>query len=723
METGLHPDDFHIREHPILSPGEEATIEFSWSEETLPARRGETISSALFANGIRIFGHHPKDSSPQGIFCANGQCSQCMVIADGFPVKSCMEIVRPGMRIEPVESLPALPMVDDTPPFHDIEEREVECLIIGGGPAGLSAAIELGRAGVETLVVDDKHKLGGKLVLQTHKFFGSMADCYAGMRGIDIGGVLEDEIARLENVTCQVNTNAVAVFSDRKVGLVHDGRHYVLVRPKTMLVAAGAREKSLIFRGNTLPGVYGAGAFQTLVNRDLVRAAEKLFIVGGGNVGLIAGYHALQAGIQVVGLVEALPECGGYKVHRDKLVRFGVPVYTSHTIVSANGDESVESVTIARIGPDWKAIEGTERSFECDTVLIAVGLDPVDEFYHKAVDFGMEVFSAGDAREIAEASAAMFSGKIKGREIARALGRDVEETPDDWLVTEQVLKSKPGTTRDEEMPGKEEGLFPVFHCSEEIPCNPCISVCPIHAVTVGEDIRNTPRFIGDEIGETCTGCAQCVTICPGLAVTMVDYRKDPEFPSVTIAHEFTKESVRKGDLVTVLDTVGAVLGTCEVEKVRSGAISVPGLPDIPGNRELEPESGKKKPKKSNTFRVLVIAPRDIARQIAGLQVQEEAVTEPMDLYVERLTDDTIVCRCERVSAGEIRAMIRAGSRDVNEIKVATRSGMGACGSKTCSGLIRRLFAEEGIDPGEITENVDRPFFVEIPLGVFCGTEE
>ena len=111
-----------------------------------------------------------------------------------------------------------------------------------------------------------------------------------------------------------------------------DGREYVLIDPQVVLVATGAREKFLAFKGNTLPGVYGAGAFQTLVNRDLVRPAEKLFIVGGGNVGLIAGYHALQAGIGVVGLVEALPKCGGYKVHKDKLVRMGVPIYTSHTV-------------------------------------------------------------------------------------------------------------------------------------------------------------------------------------------------------------------------------------------------------------------------------------------------------------------------------------------------------------------------------------------------------
>jgi Fe-S-cluster-containing hydrogenase component 2 len=355
-------------------------------------------------------------------------------------------------------------------------------------------------------------------------------------------------------------------------------------------------------------------------------------------------------------------------------------------------------------------IPGTERSFECDTVLVAVGLDPVNEFYHKALEFGMKAFAAGDAHEIAEASAAMFSGKIKGREIARVLGRNVEETPAEWLETEKVLKSKPGDTRSESLPEKEEGIFPVFHCCQDIPCNPCISVCPVHGITVGGDIRNTPRFVAEEIGEQCSGCAQCVTICPGLAVTLVDYRKDPEYPTVTLAHEFAKESVKPGDEVTVLDTVGGVLGRCIVEKVRRGALSAPPA-DVPSS-----------PKKSKTYKILLKAPKSIAKQIAGIQIQKPEVTDPMDLYVERLTDDTIVCRCERVSAGEIRSMIRTGSRDINEIKTATRSGMGACGSKTCNGLIKRLFAEEGIRIEEVTDNVSRPFFVEVPLGVFCGTE-
>jgi len=167
--------------------------------------------------------------------------------------------------------------------------------------------------------------------------------------------------------------------------------------------------------------------------------------------------------IEVVGLAEALPECGGYKVHRDKLARMGVPIYTSHTVLSANGTDRVESVTIATVDEGFRPIPGTEKSFSCDTVLIAVGLEPVNEFYEKAVEFGFTVFAAGDAEEIAEASAAIFAGKIKGMEIARALGVERGEIPSDWARSAEVLKSKPGKVYPEEVPAGDEGVFPVFH--------------------------------------------------------------------------------------------------------------------------------------------------------------------------------------------------------------------------------------------------------------------
>jgi sarcosine oxidase subunit alpha len=689
--------NFRITEHPILPPLHEERINFTWQGKKVVARKDEMISSALFSHGVRIFGHHIKDGAPQGIFCANGQCAQCLVLANHKPVKACMTPVKAGMIVEPLDHLPDLPKLDNPPLMEEVETLEIPVLIIGGGPAGMSAAIQLAQRGIKCILVDDKNRLGGKLVLQTHRFFGSINAVYAGTRGIDIATRLENEVRQYNDVELWINSTALAVFSDKLVGVLKEGNTYTLVKPQVLLNTAGAREKSLVFKGNTLPGVYGAGAFQTLVNRDRIKAAGRLFIVGGGNVGLIAGYHALQAGIEVVGLVEALPECGGYKVHKDKLARMGVPIYTAHTILSANGSEQVESVTIAKIGKDFLPIAGTENSFYCDTVLIAVGLDPVNEFTLKAQEYGMTILSAGDAEEIAEASAAMFSGKIKGLECARLLGKTGESIPDDWYQTAVVLKSHPGQITQEWLPDKEEGVFPVLHCSQEIPCNPCTSVCSQGLISIDEnDIRKVPLFIGEALGERCIGCEKCVTICPGLAITLIDYRKDRENPGVLIPYEYSAASIKEGDSVTVLDSIGKILGDVPV-------ISVKAI-----NRN------------DRTVLVKVKAPKSFAKLITGIRVQDPWVGRPLPAALERLENDTITCRCERVTAGEIRALIQDGYRDMNEIKAVTRAGMGACGGKTCAALILRLFKEEGIISADVTEGVKRPLFVEVPLGLLAG---
>ncbi len=693
--------NYRIIDHPILAPKRQEVITFFWKGAELKGLDAETISSALFANGIRTFGYHIKDGAPLGIFCANGQCSQCTVLANGLPVKACVEVLRPEMQVEPVRGNPALPKEAEAPnDFKPTQEVEIECLIIGGGPAGLAAAIELGKVGADVLIVDDKQHLGGKLVLQTHRFFGSINACYAGTRGIDIASRLEKDVRKYRHIDIWMNSTAIAVFSDGKAGVLREGREYVFIRPKTLLVAAGAREKSLVFKGNTLPGVYGAGAFQTLVNRDLVRCAERLFIVGGGNVGLIAAYHALQAGIEVVGLIEALPECGGYKVHKDKLLRFGVPIYTSHTVLSANGEHEVESVTISQIDKGWKAIPGTEKTFACDTILIAVGLNPVDEFFHKAKGFGMPVFAAGDAEEIAEASSAMFSGKIKGLEIAKSLGYSVGEIPPDWRRTAEVLKSRGGTAYGELIPETEEGVIPVLHCDQEIPCNPCTSVCPLGDIYIDpDDIRQVPEYIARRTGKPCIGCEKCVTICPGLAITLIDYRKG-EDPLVTIAYEFGKgkDAHKKGDIVTVLDIEGNILGNVEVLSTRMNKAT------------------------DRTVILKVRAPHEYAKKIAGVLLQNPEVGASFDQYVERLTDDMIVCRCERVTMKEIKEIILTGSRDVNEIKTISRAGMGACGGKTCETIIMRAFKDLGVPEEEVTPHVQRPLFIEASFGILAGVE-
>ena len=695
-----------ITSHPILDIPEKNSIEFFWQNQPLKAMAGETIASALIANGIDIFGHHPKDGSPLGLFCANGQCSQCMVLVEGKPIKSCMTQVKPGMRVLPLDGLPDikdLPLFGNKKDSLDIQiVREVPVLIIGGGPAGLSAAIELGQMGLEVLLVDDKSRLGGKLILQTHRFFGSTKAVYAGTRGIDIASRLEIQVRLLETVDIWLETTAVAIYEDQSVGLWQfEEDRYVRIKPQVILVATGARERSLPFKGNTLPGIYGAGAFQTLANRDLVKPAENLFIVGGGNVGLIAGYHALQAGINVVGLVEAAPECGGYKVHEDKLARFNVPIMTSHTILEARGQDHVKSVVIAEVDENFQPIPGSEQEFACDCVLIAVGLNPVDEFTTKAHEVNLPVFAAGDAAEIAEASAAMFSGKIQAREIAQHLGLETPATPDEWREFEEVLKSKPGQIHeilDLETTGE---VFPVMHCRQEIPCDPCASVCPQGLIQINpSDIRSLPEFC-PVVEKNCIACERCVAICPGLAITLVDFRKDPSQPIVSIPIEFSEDYIHTGDRLPVTDVDGKVLGYYPVVSMRT-------------LRQY-----------SRTLIVRVQMPAKFAAKAAGIQLvagwgQPESHVEH---YLEMTEGETIVCRCEHISADEIRKLIREGVRDINQIKAATKATMGACGGKTCLSLIKKIFQEEGISLEKVTDPTQRPVFVEVPLEILARNHQ
>lgn len=689
--------DRRIHSHPILSPSERKQITFTWQNKELTGLDGEPISAALYANNIKVFGHHVKDQAPQGLFCANGQCSQCMIFADGKPVKACVHPLRQGMRIDPVDGLPGLPPAAGNLDFSAISDKQVPVLIIGGGPSGLSAAMELAKLGISSLLVDDKSALGGKLVLQTHRFFGSKQTVYAGTRGIDIAENLSIQVSKEPLIEVWTNSTALAVFSDKKIGILKDEKEYILVEPECLLIACGAREKFITFPGNTLPGIMGAGAFQTLLNRDQVKPASSVFVIGGGNVGLIAGYHAIQAGIEVAGLAEALPECSGYRVHMDKLVRLGVPVFTSHTILSAHGKDAVEKVVIAALGLDGKPVPGTERTFFVDGVLIAVGLEPIDELYMKAKEYEMKVEIAGDAEEIAEASAAIYSGKLKAHAVAALLGIHTEVNQEELIRTFNILKAKPGKVQPELETEIHSGVMPVIHCRQEIPCDPCVYLCPKGFFYIEKDnIRTIPVYKGD--AHLCIGCERCVAGCPGLAITMVDYRKHPEKPRVSIAVELERALLEQAGTVSVTDVDGNTLTNTVIQEIHQVA------------------------RLDHTFIVEVEVEPEIATKVAGIQLQAAQDFETGAEIIDLSNEDTIICRCERVTVGEIRALIRSGVRDFNEIKTITRAGAGSCGGKTCRSLILRLFREEGIPQSEISLTVHRPLFKEVELGVFAGLQ-
>ena len=189
--------------------------------------------------------------------------------------------------------------------------KSYDLVVIGAGPAGLSAAIEGSSKGMKTIVFDENSRPGGQLFKQIHKFFGSK-EHQAKIRGIQIGKKLLKE-AKEAGVEVRLNSQVTGIFRNNVIGVFSNGEmgsYYA----NNVVVATGASERTLPFEGWTLPGVIGAGAAQTMINLHGVKPGNKVLMVGSGNVGLVVSYQLMQAGCQVEAIIDGAPRIGGYGV-------------------------------------------------------------------------------------------------------------------------------------------------------------------------------------------------------------------------------------------------------------------------------------------------------------------------------------------------------------------------------------------------------------------------
>jgi len=311
-------------------------------------------------------------------------------------------------------------------------DSEYEICIVGAGPAGMSAAAISAELGAKVAIIDDNPIVGGQLIKQTHKFFGSK-NHYCGVRGVDIAKILEEKIKH-PNVTLMLDASVVGYYEENVLGVVQHDRFLKIYAPR-IIFATGAVENLIAFPNNDIPGVYGAGAVQTLMNVHGVLPGKKALMVGSGNIGLIVSYQMMQAGIEVVALIEIMDKIGGYNVHAAKLRRLGVPILTFHTIKYALGKDCVTGAVITKVNKKFQPIKGTDKKLKVDMICLAVGLTPLSELLYQAgcnviyiPELGgnvawhnedMEtskpgIFVAGDASGIEEASTGMLEGRIAG---------------------------------------------------------------------------------------------------------------------------------------------------------------------------------------------------------------------------------------------------------------------------------------------------------------------
>ena len=439
-----------IKEHPIIDFKDKKKILFYYNNKKMHGLEGDSIASALHVNGVKTLSHSLRFYRPRGFFCGIGKCSSCFMTVDDIPnVRTCIVPLEENIKVLEQGRVGELP--DKKFINRKRKQIDVDIVIVGSGPAGLMAATAAAEQGVPSiLLVDENHLIGGQLIKQTHKFFGSKGE-KAGTRGIDIAVELMEQIKSYKNIQFMLETTVIGWYNSKKnhkliaVKRLRKGDQLFEINSKNVIFACGAMENMLAFQGNDLPGVYGAGGVQTLMNVYGVKPGKHMLMVGAGNVGLIVAYQLLQAGVNVDRVVEIMPKIGGYHVHAAKLRRCGVPIYTSHSVKEVYGDEKVEGAIVVKVDDNFQPITGTEQDVPCDTVCIAVGLTPSIrlleqigarlEFIPEAGgrvaihDSSMQtnihgVYVAGDSSGIEEASTAMIEGEIAGVSAAATLGYD-----------------------------------------------------------------------------------------------------------------------------------------------------------------------------------------------------------------------------------------------------------------------------------------------------------
>ncbi len=370
----------------------ERTFPFTFDGETIEANSGDTVAAALIADG-HLDLRETWDGSRRGLFCGMGACHECEVVIDGRPALSCMIGVEDGMVVTRQVAAPVAPRTEGKV-FPVPEEVSPSVLVLGGGPAGLSAAATMAEHGLDVVLIDERSKLGGQFYKQPspdRRIHPQRLDGqYRAGRKL---------VMRVHQAGVRVIGGAMvwAAFAPDLLMARSDKESWRL-RPSSLVLATGACERAVPLPGWTLPGVMTAGAAQTLLRSGQVSPGRRVLLSGAGPLNMQVASELVRAGIEVPALVEqadlrwwrnlesgwrmllSAPELVGKGFsYRMTLKRAGVPVLDRSSVIKIRGEGKVEAAVVASLDESGTPVRGTEREITTDAVCLGYGFVPANE--------------------------------------------------------------------------------------------------------------------------------------------------------------------------------------------------------------------------------------------------------------------------------------------------------------------------------------------------------